>query len=168
MRQFLLKIHTIVLFFDVWIVFSAIAIVMLNLSAYAESPNNNLKKPFLGPDYSGVYACKGIDSHEGPYTATVHMVLVREQSSGQNAAYDFKMDVPGYGRYAGEAASQPGILAFTFSSADPATKDYGTGIAKITLNEKRQWRFTKYYYEPAFKGGNFGHETCMHTQSKPR
>jgi hypothetical protein len=116
---------------------------------------------FTGPDYSGFYACKGVDSHEGPYTATVTLSLVREQSAGRNGAYDFVMEVPGYGRYLGQAASHPGALAIHFALTDPAPKDYGTGIATVSKTAKGQWQFAKYYYEPAFKGGNFGHETCV-------
>jgi hypothetical protein len=38
------------------------------------------KRPFSGNDFSGVYECKGNDSHEGPYTSTVTLQLVKEQS----------------------------------------------------------------------------------------
>ena len=128
-------------------------------SAAAASVSTSYKpsaKPaFKGPDYSGVYACTGLDSHEGPYTAKVTLSLVREQSTGHHGAYDFVMEVPGYGHYLGHAASHANWLAIHFALTDPAPKDYGTGIAKISKNAKGQWRFAKFYYEPAFKEGNY-------------
>ena len=131
-------------------------------TASVSTPYKPPAKPaFKGPDYSGVYACTGLDNHEGPYTATVTLSLVSEQSEGRHGAYDLVMDVPGYGRYLGQASSHAGALAVHFALSDPATKDYGTGIAKVSKNAKGQWRFAKYYYQPTFKGGNFGHETCM-------
>lgn len=30
---------------------------------------------------------------------------------------------------------------------------------------KGQWRFTKYYYQPEYKGGNHGFETCEQIKS---
>ena len=131
-------------------------------SAAISTPYKPQAKPaFKGPDYSGAYACTGLDHHEGPYTAKVTLTLVREQSTGQHGAYDLVMEVPGYGRYLGQAASQPGALAVHFALTDPAPKDYGTGIATVSKNAKGQWQFAKYYYQPAFKGGNFGHEKCV-------
>jgi hypothetical protein len=119
------------------------------------------KAAFVGPNYSGRYVCKGDDSHEGPYTATVTLSLVREQSVARHGAYDFVMEVPGYGRYEGQAASHPGSLAIYFALTDPTPKDYGTGIATVRKTASGKWQFAKYYYQPGFKGGNHGHETCV-------
>lgn len=117
--------------------------------------------PFKGADYSGIYKCTGQDSHEGPYTGIVTLKLVRSQSHGEYGAYRFTLDVPDYGSYPGQAAAQGRKMAITFANTDPATKDYGTGIATFAKNNKGKWVFTKYYYEPEFKGGNFGTETCV-------
>jgi hypothetical protein len=117
--------------------------------------------PFKGVDYSGIYKCKGKDSHEGPYTGIVTLKLVRSQSHGEYGAYHFTLDVPDYGSYPGQAAAQGTKMAITFANTNPATKDYGTGIATFLKNKKGKWVFTKYYYEPEFKGGNFGTETCV-------
>lgn len=121
-------------------------------------------KAYTAPDYSGSYRCEGQDSHEGPYTGTVTLELVREQSSGRNGAYRFELEVPGYGRYPGQAASSGTTMAIHFALTDQSTKDYGTGIAEFTRTRDGRWQFRKYYYEPEFKGGNFGFETC--TQDK--
>lgn len=116
---------------------------------------------FTGPDFSGVYECKGDDSHEGPYTGTVTLQLVREQSSGKYGAYAFKLEVPGYGTYPGQAAANGNMLAIHFALTDQSTKDYGTGIAQFTRAKSGKWMFNKYYYEPEFKGGNYGTESCL-------
>lgn len=124
-------------------------------------------QPYTGPDYSGTYDCKGQDDHEGAYTGVVTLALVRSQSSGVYGAYSFKLDVPGYGSYPGQAAAKGRTMGIHFALTDPSTQDFGTGIAefdRVTLKDKpgkpSRWRFHKYYYEPAFKGGNFGTEDC--------
>lgn len=115
---------------------------------------------FTGPDFSGVYACEGDDAHEGKYSATATLQLVATQSRGDNGAYTFKLEVPGYGAYPGHAATQGHNAAIYFANADPITKDFGTGIATFQKNGKGKWTFKKYYYEPEFKGGNHGYEVC--------
>lgn len=116
---------------------------------------------YTGPDYSGVYDCTGQDAHEGPYKGTVTMTLVRQQSTGNHGAYAFKLEVPGYGTYLGEAAGEGDKVAMHFALKDQSTKDYGTGIATFSKDKRGLWSFSKYYYEPEFKGGNFGTEACV-------
>jgi hypothetical protein len=118
------------------------------------------KPPFSGNDFSGVYDCKGQDSHEGPYTSTVTLQLVKEQSFGKFAAYSFRMEVPGYGSYPGHVAANDRTAAIYFALTDPAPKDYGTGLAQFSKTKSGKWQFNKYYYEPEFKGGNHGTESC--------
>ena len=115
---------------------------------------------FIGNDYSGVYACSGDDSREGKYTGTVTLELVREQSSGEDGAYRFKLEVPGFGAYPGEAAARGEAMAIHFANTDPAANDFGTGIATFRKNAAGKWAFSKYYYEPQYKGGNHGTESC--------
>lgn len=116
---------------------------------------------FAGVDFSGIYDCKGDDSHEGPYTGTVTLELVRAQSTGPHGAYSFKLEVPGYGAYPGHAAARGKTMAIYFANTDPATKDFGTGIATFSKTKAGKWSFAKYYYEPEFKGGNYGMEVCV-------
>jgi hypothetical protein len=116
---------------------------------------------FSGPDYSGMYACTGDDAHEGKYTGKVTLALVKAQSSGQYAAYDFKLEVEGYGAYPGHGAAKGNEMAIYFANTDPATKDFGTGIATFSKNRNGKWTFKKFYYEPQFKGGNHGTEECV-------
>jgi len=124
------------------------------------APITNAKPAFTGQDFSGVYDCTGDDSHEGKYTGTVTMELVRSQSLNNYGAYKFKLEVPNYGTYSGQAAAHGTNVAMHFALTDQSTKDYGTGIANFKKNKTGKWSFSKFYYEPEFKGGNYGTEEC--------
>lgn len=115
---------------------------------------------FSGPNLSGAYSCEGDDAHDGKYTAKITLQLIPEQSIGHNGAYSFKLESAGYGVYTGHAATQGTTAAIYFANTDPSTKDFGTGIATFKKNSKGKWAFKKYYYEPEYKGGNYGFETC--------
>ncbi|MBL8445887.1 MAG: hypothetical protein JNJ44_00565 [Zoogloeaceae bacterium] len=116
--------------------------------------------PPMAPDFSGTYDCTGKDQHEGPYTGTVTLTRQAAHSEGEFAAYEFTLDVPGYGLYVGHAAARGRTMAIYFALTDPATRDFGTGLATFTANKSGRWRFHKFYYEPEFKGGNHGFEDC--------
>lgn len=135
------------------IVWFLAASALLSGPAYAGSA-------FTGTDFSGIYDCKGNDSHEGEYTGKVTLELVRSQSTGKYGAYTFTLEVPGYGAYPGHAAARGREMAIHFANTDPATKDYGTGIASFSKTKAGKWTFSKYYFEPEFKDGNFGTEVC--------
>ncbi|OAJ71753.1 hypothetical protein A7976_09765 [Methylobacillus sp. MM3] len=130
------------------------------LALFACSGLAQAKPAFTGPDYSGVYECTGLDAHEGKYTGTVTMKLVPEQSTGDHGAYGFKLEVPEYGAYLGHAVAEGNKLAIHFALKDPSTKDYGTGIATIKKGKDGKLAFSKFYYEPEYKGGNTGSEEC--------
>ena len=38
----------------------------------------NKTPPFTGPDFTGVYACKGLDAHEGEYKGKFTLKLKKE------------------------------------------------------------------------------------------
>jgi len=135
---------------------------LVSLCFLAITPAAIAKPAFTGPDLSGSYDCTGDDSHEGKYTGTVTLELVPSQSLKQFGAYKFKLEVPGYGSYLGQAAANGTQAAMHFALADQNTKDYGTGIASFKKNKAGKWSFNKYYYEPEFKGGNYGTEECTH------
>jgi hypothetical protein len=133
---------------------------IIGLCLLAIAPMASAKPAFTGQDFSGVYDCKGDDSHEGKYTGTVTMELVPSQSVNNYGAYKFKLEVPNYGTYSGQAAAHGTHAAMHFALTDQSTKDYGTGIADFKKNKTGKWSFSKYYYEPEFKGGNYGTEEC--------
>ncbi len=118
-------------------------------------------------DFSGVYACTGKDAHEGNYTGTVTMQLRPEHSKGADASYDFELAVAEYGTYKGHAAVHGMHAAMHFAlpmqngEYGGATHDFGTGIAEFKKNRQGRWTFRKFYFEPAFKGGNTGIEQCV-------
>jgi len=118
-------------------------------------------QPFTGKDYSGIYDCTGDDASEGKYTGTVTLQLNQEQSSGDYGAYDYKLVVPDYGTYPGQAVALGKTLAIHFALTDSRSKDYGTGIATVARNKKGKLAFHKFYYEPEFRGGNNGVEDCV-------
>lgn len=120
----------------------------------------NAQTVFTGNDFSGIYDCKGQDNSEGAYTGKVTINLVKEKSAGEYGAYKFKLEVPGFGAYPGHAAARDNNMAIYFANTDPSTKDFGTGIASFAKNKAGKWSFKKFYYEPEFKGGNFGIEVC--------
>lgn len=119
---------------------------------------------FSGQDYSGIYACTGVDAHEGNYTGTVTLQLNAAQSTGDHGAYQFKLEVPGFGAYLGHAVSEGDKLAIYFALPDQSTKDYGTGIATMRKDQSGRLAFSKFYYEPEYKGGNTGTEECVQLQ----
>jgi hypothetical protein len=133
-----------------------VAFMAFSFGAFASE-----KAPFTGSDFSGIYDCKGQDSQEGPYTSTVKLSLAKEQSTGKFASYSFSMDVPGYGTYPGYMAANGREASIYFALTDPSTKDFGTGIAHFSRTKNGKWRFSKFYYEPEFKGGNHGTESCI-------
>jgi len=108
-----------------------------------------------------VYACKGSDSHEADYTGTATLDLVAAQSLAKYCADSFKLEVPEFGIYLGQAAANRQRMAMHFPLIDTSTKDFGTGNATFKKNKSGKWTFSKYYYKPEFKGGNFATETCV-------
>jgi hypothetical protein len=133
----------------------AVVVALLAASGIA-----NAKPAYSGPDYSGVYQCTGMDAHEGAYTGTVTMKLTPEQSLGNHGVYTFKLEVPDFGTYLGHAVSEGDKLAIHFALQDQSTRDYGTGIATVRKGKDGKWAFSKFYYEPEYKGGNTGTEEC--------
>lgn len=135
---------------------------LLLLCVFAGSASvSNAAPSFTRTDFSGAYACTGNDAKEGQYTGKVTLKRVDSQSAEPYAAYDFRLDVPGYGSYPGHGAAKGTDMAIYFANTDSATKDFGTGIASFKKTKNGKWSFRKFYYEPEFKGGNHGIEECV-------
>ncbi len=139
---------------------NAISMCLLFVTNIAMANN-----PFV-LDFSGVYDCKGKDAHEGAYTGVVTMKKQAKHHVEIYSSYDFTLEVPGYGTYQGHAAAQGKFVAVHFALPMAGgmyggkEQDYGTGIAQFTMVNKK-WQFKKFYYEPEYKGGNTGIETCI-------
>ena len=132
----------------------SIVVVMASMSAQA-------KPAFTGPDFSGIYDCKGHDEHDGEFKGAVTLKLVPSQSFGDHGAYTLSSEVPGLGTYAGYAAVQGQHMSMYFGLTAPKSKDYGTGIASFSKSKGGQWSFHLYYFEPEYNNGNFGIEDCV-------
>jgi len=141
-------------------IFLPALLLTLGLTASLTAGLARAEARFSGPDFSGTYDCTGIDRNEGKYIGVVTLALVPEQSTGDYGAYTFKLDVPDYGSYPGHAAAHGKDMAIYFAHTDAATRDYGTGIARFSY-KGRKWSFFKYYFEPEYKGGNYGKEKCV-------
>ena len=116
--------------------------------------------PFTGLDLSGTYTCTGHDAQEGDYSGIITLGINKDQSTGKLGSYNLKLAVPGDGDYLGQAVSDGSYLAATFASAKPGSKDYGLGLAPITQDAAGVKHFSKYYYEPEYRGGDHGTEDC--------
>jgi hypothetical protein len=140
-----------------------LASLALCATARAQSPAKPAAKPapYTGADYSGSYQCTGKDAADGDFTGKITLTLNRKQSSGNYGAYDFRLEAPPFGVYLGEAAAQGRQMAMRFANTDQKDKDYGTGIASFSKGKGGKWRFSSYYYEPEYKGGNYGTENCV-------
>ena len=123
----------------------------------------------LATDFSGSYQCYGHDKHDGEYKGAI-VTLAQDKTNSdlkhQNGAYHFSLTEPDGITYTGEAAVSGTHMAIYFENTSPSAKDdRGVGIAKITqkkdANGKITTTFHKFYYEPAYQGGNNGYETCV-------
>ncbi|MFJ2428848.1 hypothetical protein [Pseudomonas sp. P1.31] len=129
--------------------------------AFITAPAWAAQAPFTGTDYSGTYACTGMDSHIGEFKGTVDMQLNAGQSTGEYGAYAFTLTLADKSLYNGFAAAQATSLAIYFAHTDPALKDFGVGIAKMSTSSDGKASFTKYYYGPEYEGGGHGMENCV-------
>ncbi|MEY3028433.1 MAG: hypothetical protein ACO3CA_04720 [Methylophilaceae bacterium] len=111
-------------------------------------------------DFTGHYQCEGKDSTEGAYQGEVIMNKKVEFTQEDYASYDFVLKVPGFGDYHGFAAANGLDVAIYFGLKDLKNQDYGVGIAKFEQTNSQQWKFHKFYFEPAYEGGNIGFEDC--------
>jgi hypothetical protein len=75
-------------------------------------------------------------------------------------AYEFVLAVPDGSLYPGHGVAQDDMMAIYFAATDPSDNDFGTGIAKFTKTLSGKWQYTKFYFEPAYRGGNFGLQIC--------
>lgn len=129
--------------------------------AFISAPAWAIQPPFTGQDYSGRYTCTGMDSHIGEFKGTVDMQLVPAQSTGEYGAYSFTLTLADNSLYNGFAAEHLKSLAVYFAHTDPAYKDYGVGIAKISSTPEGKVSFSKYYYGPEYERGGHGMEHCI-------
>lgn len=116
-------------------------------------------------DFTGEYLCDGVDGSEGAYTGKVTMMHLPQHESKGYSSYQFTLTVPDYGTYQGHAVAKGNDVAIHFALPTQEgvyggkDQDFGTGLAKFKQTDGK-WSFEKFYYEPYYKGGNTGLETC--------
>jgi hypothetical protein len=135
----------------------------LNFVSHVEA-----KEPYIGPNFSGVYSCKGANNKVGEYEVVVTLKLNRVSSQSSYALYDLNTETENALVYKGQAIASAYKLALTFNLSDGRSTDYSTGIADIQKISSTRWAYTNHYYEPDESGGDYGSEHCvMQKPAKP-
>jgi len=121
----------------------------------------NAEEQFLGPDFSGVYGCKGQNNKVGEYEVVARLKLNKVSSHADFGVYDFNTETENALVYKGQAIANGYKLALTFNLSDSRTAEYSTGIADVQKISSSRWAYTNHYYEPDENGGDHGSEYCV-------
>ena len=119
------------------------------------------KEQFTGPNFSGVYLCKGSNNKVGEYEVTATLKLNRISSHGSFGVYDFSTETENSLVYKGQAIAKGYKLAMTFNLTDGRNAEYSTGLADVQQISSTRWAYTNNYYEPDENGGDYGSENCV-------
>lgn len=134
----------------------ALVLVGLNFVSNVEA-----KEQFAGPNFSGIYSCKGTNNKVGEYEVVATLKLNRISSHGSFGVYDFNTETENALVYKGQAIASGYRLALTFNLSDARNAEYSTGIADIQKISSTRWAYTNHYYEPDENGGDYGSEYCV-------
>lgn len=138
------------------------------LTSLVYSPQLLAKPSFQGPNYSGMYFCKGSNVTVGDYEVFVTLKLNKINSHGKFGVYDLITETENNVSYLGQAITTGNKLAVTFKLSNAHQADYSTGLGEFKKANKSNWVFVNNYYEPDDNGGNYGHEVCtMQNTPKP-
>jgi hypothetical protein len=136
-----------------------LVLIGLNLSGLVSKVE--AKEQFIGPNFSGIYSCKGSNNKVGEYEVVATLKLNRISSRGGFGVYDFNTETENSLVYKGHAIANGYKLALTFNLSDGRTAEYSTGIADIQKISSTRWAYTNHYYEPDENGGDYGSEHCV-------
>jgi len=128
-----------------------------SLSAFA---NEGLPY-FEGPNFSGIYSCKGSNSKVGEYEILATLKLNRAKSHDNFGIYDFTTETENDIVYKGQAIANGYKMALTFNLSNVHATEFSTGIADVSRVSSKRWAYTNNYYEPDEAGGDFGKEYCL-------
>jgi hypothetical protein len=133
------------------------ALFACSLHAFAseEAPS------FEGPNFSGVYACKGSNNKVGEYEVFATLKLNRANSHGNFGVYDFTTETENEVVYKGQAIANGYKMALTFNLTNRRSAEFSTGIADVAPISSKRWAYTNHYYEPDETGGDYGREYCQ-------
>ena len=134
----------------------ALILVTLHFASNVEA-----KERYVGPNFSGVYSCKGTNNKVGEYEVVATLKLNRISSHGSYAVYDLNTETENALVYKGQAIASAKMLALTFNLSDGRSAEYSTGIADVEKISSIRWAYTNHYYEPDESGGDYGSERCV-------
>lgn len=121
-----------------------------------------LAKPaFTGQNYSGDYACKGMNSEVGDYEVTITLKLNRLSSYGKFGAYTLEAETVNSVSYYGQAVADGNRLAISYDLSGRGSVERSVGTALVRRNARGRWSFRNLYYEADDTGGNYGSEYCV-------
>ena len=136
----------------------SVALVLVSLNFIS---NVEAQEQYVGPNFSGVYSCKGANNKVGEYEVVATLKLNRISSHGSFGIYDFNTETENAFVYKGQAIATGNKLALTFNLSDGRNAEYSTGIADIQKISNTRWAYTNHYYEPDENGGDSGSEYCV-------
>lgn len=136
-------------------------LLLLPLILVAFIQNAEANPSFSGPNFSGVYSCKGTNSKVGEYEVQATLKLNRANSQGDFGVYDFNTETENDLVYRGQAIAKNYTLALTFNLSNAKNAEYSTGIADVQRISSKRWAYTNHYYEPDESGGDYGSEYCV-------
>jgi len=128
-----------------------------SMSAFA----NEGQPYFDGPNFSGIYSCKGSNNKVGEYEILATLKLNRANSHGNFGVYDFTTETENDVVYKGQAIANGYKMALTFNLSNARGVEFSTGIADVTRISSKRWAYTNNYYEPDEAGGDYGKEYCL-------
>ena len=106
-----------------------------SMSAFA----NEGQPYFEGPNFSGIYSCKGSNNKVGEYEILATLKLNRANSHGNFGVYDFTTETENDVVYKGQAIANGYKMALTFNLSNARGVEFSTGIADVTrISSKRQ------------------------------
>ena len=119
------------------------------------------REQYVGPNFSGVYSCKGTNNKVGEYEVVATLKLNRISSHGSFGIYDFNTETENALVYKGQAIANGFKLALTFNISGGPNAEFSTGIADIQKISSTRWAYSNHYYEPDENGGDYGSEYCV-------
>ena len=131
--------------------------LIFSMSAFA----NEASPYFEGPNFSGVYSCKGSNNKVGEYEILATLKLNRASSHGNFGVYDFTTETENDVVYKGQAIANGYKMALTFNLSNSHASEFSTGIADVSRVSSKRWAYTNNYYEPDEAAGDYGKEYCL-------
>jgi len=132
-------------------IFATLCVLLISIPALAGHPSNESEldstaspatEAYNGPDYSGVYACKGSNSKVGDYELQAKLEFNRVASHEQFAVYHLITETENATVYHGQAIANGSRMALTFNIIDGRNAEYSTGIAYIKQLGANTWAYT--------------------------